>query len=146
VKVFVRLYLKLTFLGNMVDDLSKMWETFTLTESGDLEFDIPGGEFREVVPRGQMCIVGKLIAKQMVSKEALKASLIRLWKPSGNLSFKVLGENLFLIDFVELGAKNEFWQRDHGSLKEACSLLKILMERFRHQNTLLLRLLSGYGW
>jgi hypothetical protein len=76
VKVFVRLYLKLTFLGNMVDDLSKMWETFTLTESGDLEFNIPGGEFREVVPRGQMCIVGKLIAKQMVSKEALKASLI----------------------------------------------------------------------
>jgi hypothetical protein len=146
VKVFVRLYLKPTFLGNMADDLSKMWETFTLTKSEDLEFDIPRGEFREVVPRGQVCIVGKLISKQMVIMEALKASLIRLWKPSGNLSFKVLGENLFLIDFVELGAKNEFWQGDRGSLKEACSLLKILMERFRLQNTLSLRLLSGCGW
>jgi hypothetical protein len=56
VKVFVRLYLKPTFLGNMADDLSKMWETFTLTESEDLEFDIPRGEFREVVPRGQVCM------------------------------------------------------------------------------------------
>jgi hypothetical protein len=71
------------FLGNMVDDLSKMWGTFTLTENEDLELDIPGDEFREVVPRGQVCIVGKLIAKRMVRKGAFKASLIRRWKPSG---------------------------------------------------------------
>jgi hypothetical protein len=52
VKVYVRLYSKPMFLGNMVDDLSKMWGTFTLTDNKDLELDISGDEFREVVPRG----------------------------------------------------------------------------------------------
>ena len=115
-----------------MDDLSKMCETFTVTENEDLELDIPRGEFREVVPQGQVCIVSKLIAERMVSKDAFKAYLIRWWKPSWNLSFKVLGENLFLIDFVEFGDKEQFWQGDRGSLKEACSLLRILMERFCH--------------
>jgi hypothetical protein len=55
-----------------------------------------------------VCIVGKLIVERMVRKEAFKASLIPWWKPSGNLSFKVLGENLFLIDFVEFGDKEQF--------------------------------------
>lgn len=44
-------------------------------------------------------MVGKLIAKRMVSKETIKATLLKGWKPLGTLSFKVLGENLFLIDF-----------------------------------------------
>lgn len=137
------------FPWSMVDDLLKMWETFTLTEDEDMELDIPRGEFQYLVSWGRACIVGKLIVDQMVRKEALRASFIRWWKPSGNLSFKVLGENLFLIDFVELGdnwTNSEYWQGERGYLKETCFLLKILMELFSHQDSLLLRLPSGYAW
>jgi hypothetical protein len=43
--------------------------------------------------------VGKLIADRLVSKETIRTKLIRGWRPQGNLSFKVLGENLFLLEF-----------------------------------------------
>jgi hypothetical protein len=43
--------------------------------------------------------VGKLIADRLVSKETIKTKMVRGWRPLGNLSFKVLGENLFLLEF-----------------------------------------------
>lgn len=44
-------------------------------------------------------MIGKLIVERMVSKEFIKSTLIRGWKPTGSTSFKVLGTNLFLIEF-----------------------------------------------
>ena len=46
-------------------------------------------------------MVGKLIADHLVSKETIRTTLLRGWKPSGSPSFKVLGDNLFLVDFVD---------------------------------------------
>jgi hypothetical protein len=83
----------------MADDLLKLWENFTLTEEEDFKVAIPGGEFQAVASRGQNCIIGKLIAEKMVSMEALKTSLTGWWRLSEPISFRVLGENLFLIDF-----------------------------------------------
>jgi hypothetical protein len=54
---------------------------------------------------GKACIVGKLIADRMVSKEVIKTAMIQWWKPEENLSFKVLGENMFLIEFTKVGDK-----------------------------------------
>jgi hypothetical protein len=59
-----------------------------------------GENFKKVVSRGKTCIIGKLIADRLVSKEVLKDSLSRWWKIREELSFKVLGDNLFLIDFT----------------------------------------------
>jgi hypothetical protein len=50
-------------------------------------------------------VVGKLIADQLVSKETIKTTLLRWWKLSGTLSFKILGENLFLVEFTNEGDK-----------------------------------------
>jgi hypothetical protein len=46
-------------------------------------------------------VVGKLIAKRMISKETIRATLLKGWKPFGfhRKWLQVLGENLFLIDF-----------------------------------------------
>ena len=85
----------------MVEDFSKLWENLTLTEDEDLEMNIQTGELEEGVTHGKACIVGKLIANHMVNKEIIRNTLLRWWKPQGNLSFKVLGENLFLIEFTD---------------------------------------------
>lgn len=45
--------------------------------------------------------MGKLVADRFVSKETIKTTLLRWWRLSGALTFKVLGENLFLIEFEE---------------------------------------------
>lgn len=49
--------------------------------------------------KGKSCLVGKLIAGRVVSKDITRSTLVRGWKPMGTISFKVLGENLFLVEF-----------------------------------------------
>jgi hypothetical protein len=50
-------------------------------------------------------VLGKLVTNRMVSKEAIKMTLMRWWKPSGSFSFQVLGENMFLVEFTNVGDK-----------------------------------------
>jgi hypothetical protein len=58
-----------------------------------------------VVSRGQACVIRKLLADRLVSKETIKMALMKWWKPQEKLSFKVLGDNLFMIDFANLKDK-----------------------------------------
>lgn len=84
----------------MADDLAKMWANLSLTEEECVEWEALVGEWQDVSSWGQLCVVGKLIA-DFVSKETIKTTLMRWWKPLGTLSFKVLGENVFLIEFTD---------------------------------------------
>jgi hypothetical protein len=95
-----------TNFHNMVDDLSTLWENFSLTEDKDLVLAIPKGELREDVSLGLSCVVGKLIGDRIVSKEAIQNSLIQWWQPKGNVSFKIIGENRFVVEF-ELSCDKE---------------------------------------
>lgn len=54
----------------------------------------------EVAHRGKSCLVGKLIADRIVRKKIMRSMLLRGWKPSGTPYFKVLGDKLVLVDFV----------------------------------------------
>lgn len=83
----------------MAEELTKMWATFSLSEEEEGEVDIQATDCREVFTRGQACVVGKLVADRYVSKETIKTDLQQWWRPTGTLIFKVLGENLFLIEF-----------------------------------------------
>jgi hypothetical protein len=56
-------------------------------------------EVKRVVTRGQSCIVGKLVSERMVSKETIKTTLMRWWRLTGTFTFKIMGGNLFLIEF-----------------------------------------------
>jgi hypothetical protein len=84
---------------SMVDDLSKLWEELLLIEVEDEELSIQRDELEGIASRGRVCILGKLIIDCMICKEMLQSMLMRWWKLVENLSFKILGENLFLIDF-----------------------------------------------
>jgi hypothetical protein len=54
---------------------------------------------------GKACVLGKLVADRLVSDETIKSTLVNWWKPSENISFKVLGENMFLIEFGDIEDK-----------------------------------------
>lgn len=89
----------------MAEDLSKMWMKLSLTEEESVDLDTPEEELHDGVTRGKFYVLGKLIADRMVSKETIKTTLSRWWKLSGTLSFQVLGENLFLIEFTDMEDK-----------------------------------------
>ena len=83
----------------MVDDLSRLWGSLSLSEMEGAEMVVQNQAWEVGANRGKTCVVGKLIANHMVSKETIRTTLIRGWKPSGTPNFKVLGDNMFLVDF-----------------------------------------------
>jgi hypothetical protein len=45
-------------------------------------------------------------------------SMVRGWRPTGSLAFKVLGENLFLPELSTSGIKSESWKEGCGFLED----------------------------
>jgi hypothetical protein len=82
----------------MAEDLSRMWDSFSLRDDEDGEMEIQQQAWEVGTLRGKLCVMGKLIADRMMSKEIIRTQLIRGWKPEGIPSFKVLGDNLFLVE------------------------------------------------
>ena len=76
----------------MVDDLTKMWGSFSLLDEEGEEIEIKNNSMVDSVNQGQACLVGKMVSKRLVSKEIIKSKLVRGWRPTRTLSFKVLGK------------------------------------------------------
>jgi hypothetical protein len=66
-----------------------------------MEVAIQKVELQEGVTVDQSCVLRKLVADKMVSRETIKSTIMQWWKPLDNLSIKVLGENMFLIEFAD---------------------------------------------
>lgn len=55
----------------MMDDLNRLWESFSLSEMEGAEMEIQKQAWEEGANRGRTCVVGKLITNHLVSKETL---------------------------------------------------------------------------
>lgn len=86
---------------SMADDLANLWANLSLSEGEDGELEIQQTEVKGIITRGNSCIVGKLLSERLVSKETIRSTLLSWWRPKGTLTFKILGGNLFLIEFEE---------------------------------------------
>jgi hypothetical protein len=89
----------------MADELSNLWANLSLAEEEDGELEIQMTEVRGVINRGQLCIIGKLLSERIISKETIKDTLLGWWKLKGSFTFKILGGNLFLIEFEKASNK-----------------------------------------
>jgi hypothetical protein len=83
----------------MEENLANMWENLSLTEEEFVDLEADNQALDESELYGKSCMIGKLFADRPVSKEVIRTKLCRGWKPYGNLSFRVLGDNLFLVEF-----------------------------------------------
>jgi hypothetical protein len=90
----------------MADELTRQWGKLTLREDEKPSIVINNQTFSPLIQRGRSCMVGKLLTGRTITKEVLKTPMIRAWKPTGSVSFKTLGPNLFLIDF------QYWWDKD----------------------------------
>jgi hypothetical protein len=80
-------------------DLTNMWQNLKLSEEEDIDVVIRKHVIEGVVARGNACLIGKLISDCVIGKDTLGSTLVRGWKPKGSISFRVLGKNLFLVDY-----------------------------------------------
>jgi hypothetical protein len=86
----------------MEEDLAKQWERFNLLDVETKEVEASDATMEPLVSRGTACAVGKLLADRTVGKEVLKTPMVRAWQPTGWVSFKTLGPNLFLIELTRI--------------------------------------------
>jgi hypothetical protein len=76
-------------------------EKFTLTGVEQDGLVVEEEDVEEISIKGLHCLVGKLISERVIGKDAIRTAMKRGWKPRGTVSFKVLGENLFLVEFKD---------------------------------------------
>jgi hypothetical protein len=96
----------------VVEDLMALWGKLILMEEEDTRLGITEHGIAPLVDKGQACVVGKLLANKTVGKDVVKIPLIHAWQPTGKVSFKTLGPNLYLINF-----KHEW---DKARIMEGC--------------------------
>ncbi|XP_062173686.1 uncharacterized protein LOC133879165 [Alnus glutinosa] len=89
----------------MEDDLADMWRNFSLMEEENVGVSVGSDELEPLVSRGEACVVVKIQSDRVIPKDFFKTPLLRAWRPSGAVSFRVLGENLFLADFENVWDK-----------------------------------------
>ena len=90
----------------MPDELSNLWANFSLAKDEDGEFEIQTTEVKGTINQGQLCIIGKLLSNRIISKETIKDTFLHFWRLRKPFTFKILGENLFLIEFEEASDKD----------------------------------------
>ncbi|GLT73593.1 hypothetical protein SLA2020_454390 [Shorea laevis] len=88
-------------MGNTVEELARCWDKFSLMDEASVEVEIETEALEEITHKGKSCLVGKLIADRVISKEIIRRTLVKGWLPRGTTSFRVLGENLFLVEFED---------------------------------------------
>jgi hypothetical protein len=88
----------------MAEDLTKLWDNLSLNEGEIVDVNIHK-QLKVWFLEENIAWRGKLLVDQFVGKDVVRRTLIRGWRPSGRLSFKVLGDNLFLLDFENEGDK-----------------------------------------
>lgn len=82
-----------------------LWGKFSLREEEQVGVSLATSEIVPLVTRGKDCLVGKLLTKRVVPKEFFRASLLRAWRQSGEVSFNVIGENIFIAKFDHMWDK-----------------------------------------
>jgi hypothetical protein len=83
----------------MAEELAQLWGKFFLTEEEVSGVKAIEDSLEAFVLKGHTCLVGKLLHNRIVGKDTIRKLLIKGWKPSGLVSFKVVGLNLFLVEF-----------------------------------------------
>lgn len=90
----------------MAEDLSTLWWNFSLTEDESLEVEATNQALTSMSQGGRSSLVGKLNADRIIRKDAIKSTLVRGWKPTRIIAFKVLRDNLFLVEFEHVWDKS----------------------------------------
>lgn len=76
-----------------------MWGKLSLREEETVGVSLETQEIVPMVNRGRSCLVDKLVVDRISPKEFYKAPLMRAWRATGSASFKVIGENMFIVEF-----------------------------------------------
>lgn len=89
----------------MEEYLTVRWGKFSLNKEENDGVSLEVAEIEPMVHRGKVCLIGKLMAERIVPKEYFRVPLLKIWRPVGTVTFQVIGGNMFIAEFAEVGDK-----------------------------------------
>jgi hypothetical protein len=94
----------------MVDEILDLCGRLALTGDKIKGITIQTMTVEETQRKGELCVVGRLLADRVVGKEVICSTLMRIWKLFYRMIFKDLDANLFLLEFSDEGDKRRVWK------------------------------------
>ncbi|KAK3211770.1 hypothetical protein Dsin_016476 [Dipteronia sinensis] len=89
--------------------LAELYENLSLAEQDGAILEILEEAQLEGVEDVDRCLVGRVLARKKVNREAFKSLIDQLWSPFGSVEIELIGDNTFMFYFVNKGERNRFW-------------------------------------
>ena len=84
----------------MAENLEGLWQKLTLTEEDEGVVIADGdGDDDDFEINGSLCLIGTLLSLRPFNFEALKNTMIGLWKPIKGLHMRDMGNDILLFQF-----------------------------------------------
>ncbi|XP_042949100.1 uncharacterized protein LOC122281356 [Carya illinoinensis] len=81
------------------EELTRRWEGFQLTDVENEVLELPIVVDKEAESRGKHCLLALILTEKGANKKAFKDTMSQIWKLDGWVSFKDMGDHMFLIEF-----------------------------------------------
>jgi hypothetical protein len=88
-------------------DLNGLWEKLSLIDKEDDELEIIEEWSSLLRGRGHLCVTMKVLSNHRFSCEALKQTLHNIWRISKGMSFTDAPDGLLLVEFFDVGDKDQ---------------------------------------
>lgn len=104
-----------------MEDLANLCEGLKLTEEEQQEFNLSEEDILQSQDFINISLVTLVVSKKEVNKGAFKATMAKVWQSEGNLTFKDIGRNKFLIECSNMAVKKRIllgqpWSFDRNLL------------------------------
>ena len=108
----------------MTDTLEELWSKFSLTEDEQSDIIVEQGWANDPTKVEKNCALGKILMRKTVNVEAMKNVFIKIWKLTGGLSVREVGDKLYLFYFDDPLEKDKALQKQPWSFNKSLMILK----------------------
>ncbi|KAL5825747.1 hypothetical protein ACOSQ3_021810 [Xanthoceras sorbifolium] len=93
------------------EEILKLCEALSLSEEDGPILDIAGDVQADGIRSVEHCLVGKILSRRKVNREAFRGTIEQIWGTVGRLEIEMVGDNVFVFHFQSLEDKAMVWSR-----------------------------------
>ncbi|KAL5752550.1 hypothetical protein ACOSQ2_023057 [Xanthoceras sorbifolium] len=93
------------------DEIDRLCETLLSTDIDGPIIEVDGEDYMDGIRDVNHCLVGKVLSKKRVNRDAFRMVIENLWNPIGRVEVEAVGENLFVFHFRRVEERALVWAR-----------------------------------
>ncbi|KAL5789446.1 hypothetical protein ACOSQ2_004334 [Xanthoceras sorbifolium] len=93
------------------DEIATLCESLSLSDDDGPVLQIGGDKQKEGIRDVNHCLVGKVLSRKRVNRDAFKAIIIQIWGTMGFVEVEAVGDNVFVFFFRKIEDLTMVWNR-----------------------------------